>query len=150
MRLVDRRKGPMTEAELQARRRKRLRHDIEVDGLVEHARRVLHEATATEKSLVTERACALDQGYERDMKAMIRFMVLAAALATAAILAMSHAGAEEQKRLYDAAGRSVGTAVPFSDSSVRYYDARGHSLGTSSTSGGAQGATTTYYDAIGR
>jgi hypothetical protein len=81
---------------------------------------------------------------------MTRFTTLAAALATTTILAMAHAGAEEQKRLYDAAGRSIGTAVPYSDGSIRYYDERGRSLGTSSTSNGAQGATTTYYDATGR
>jgi YD repeat-containing protein len=79
------------------------------------------------------------------MKAhMIR--ILAAALATAAIMTTSHAGAEEQKRLYDAAGRSIGTAVPYSDCSIRYFDERGRSVGTSSTS---SSGTTTYYDARG-
>jgi YD repeat-containing protein len=69
-----------------------------------------------------------------------------AALATATIiLAMSHAGGEEQKRFYDAAGRSLGTAVPFSDGSARYYDTRGRSLGTSSTTSNS----TVYYDARG-
>jgi hypothetical protein len=39
----------MTPAERQARRRKRLRRDAEIDGLVEHVERVLNQTTATEK-----------------------------------------------------------------------------------------------------
>ena len=68
------------------------------------------------------------------------------ATVTAAILATSHAGAAEQTRIYDATGRSFGTAVPYSDGSIRFYNERGRSLGTSSTSGSG---TTTYYDARG-
>jgi YD repeat-containing protein len=59
---------------------------------------------------------------------------------SATILATSHANAEQQTRIYDSSGRSIGTAVPFSDGS-----AQGRSLGTRSTSHG----TTTYYDARG-
>jgi YD repeat-containing protein len=80
---------------------------------------------------------------------MTQFTIIAAALA---ILVCSHAGAAEQTRIYDSTGRSVGTAVPYSDGSMRYYDEHGRSPGTSSTSsdGAAQGATTTFYDAQGR
>jgi YD repeat-containing protein len=75
----------------------------------------------------------------------MRFTMLTLLAAiSAAVLAVS-AHAEEQTRIYDATGRSISTAVPYSDGSIRFYDAQGHSLGTSSTSGG----TTTYYDARG-
>ena len=77
-------------------------------------------------------------------RGLTRLTIIAAA--STAILAASHAGAEEQTRIYDSSRRSTGTAVPFSDGSVRYYDARVHSLGTSSTSGG----TTTYSRRSGR
>jgi hypothetical protein len=49
--------------------------------------------------------------------------------------------AGEQTRFYGPDGRSIGTAVPQGEGSVRYYDARGNSLGTSTTTGG----TTTFY-----
>jgi YD repeat-containing protein len=52
----------------------------------------------------------------------------------------------QQTRIYDANGRSVGTAAPQGEGSTRYYDARGRSLGTSTTTGN----TTRYYDERGR
>jgi YD repeat-containing protein len=69
-------------------------------------------------------------------------------LAFALVLAARAAQAQDrqQTRFYGPDGRSVGTAVPFGDGSVRYYDARGHSLGTSTTTGN----TTRFYDASGR
>jgi hypothetical protein len=70
---IDRRKGAMTATERQQRRRKLLRHDIEVDGLVEHVRRVLHEATATEKSALLKELVPLIRMHEQDMKALDRF-----------------------------------------------------------------------------
>jgi hypothetical protein len=62
------------------------------------------------------------------------------------VLAMSGARAEEQIRLYAPDGKSIGTAVPYGNGSVRYYDSRGNSLGTSTTTGN----TTRFYDAGGR
>ena len=55
---------------------------------------------------------------------------------------MLPAHSEEQTRLYDARGNSIGTAAPQGQGSVRYYDSRGNSLGTSTTTGN----TTTFYD----
>ena len=69
-------------------------------------------------------------------------ILLAFALAPATTAA--HAG--EQTRFYGPNGRSVGTAVPLGDGSLRYYDARGNSLGTSTTTG----STSKFYDAGGR
>jgi YD repeat-containing protein len=56
------------------------------------------------------------------------------------------ARSEEQTRFYGADGKSIGTAVPYGNGSVRYYDSRGNSLGTSTTTGN----TTRFYDARGR
>jgi YD repeat-containing protein len=56
------------------------------------------------------------------------------------------AHAEEQTRLYDSNGRSIGTAVPQGEGTTRFYDARGRSTGTATTRSG----TTTFYDAAGR
>jgi hypothetical protein len=64
--------------------------------------------------------------------------MLAAAVSTA------HAG--EQTRFYGPDGKSIGTAAPQGDGSVRYYDARGNSLGTSSTIGN----TTRFYGPDGK
>jgi YD repeat-containing protein len=47
----------------------------------------------------------------------------------------------QQTRVYDANGRSIGTAAPQGQGSTRYYDSRGKSLGTSTTTGN----TTTFY-----
>jgi hypothetical protein len=69
----------------------------------------------------------------------------ALAMAAAGFLALavlaSPAFAEPQTRFYGPDGRSLGTAVPQGQGSIRYYDSRGNSTGTSSTSGG----TTTFY-----
>jgi YD repeat-containing protein len=67
-------------------------------------------------------------------------------LAFVLALCATQARAGEQARIYGPDGRSIGTAVPIGDGSVRYYDARGHSLGTSTTTGN----TTKYYDEHGR
>ena len=67
-------------------------------------------------------------------------------IATALVLVAPSAWAAEQTGLYDATGRSIGTAVPYSDGSIRFYDAHGRSLGTSSTS---SSGTQTFYDAGG-
>ena len=56
------------------------------------------------------------------------------------------ARSEEQTRFYGPDGKSIGTAVPLGDGSVRYYDSRGNTLGTSTTTGN----TTRFYDAGGR
>jgi hypothetical protein len=63
----------------------------------------------------------------------------------AAMLLAAAARAEPQTRVYGPDGRSIGTATPQSDGSVRYRDAGGNSLGTSSTTGN----TTTFYGAGG-
>jgi len=64
-------------------------------------------------------------------------------LAFALVLAATAAQAQDrqQTHIYGPDGRSIGTAVPIGDGSVRYYDARGKSLGTSTTTGN----TTTFY-----
>jgi hypothetical protein len=51
----------------------------------------------------------------------------------------------EQTRIYDANGRSIGTATPEGQGSVRYRDAGGRSVGTSTTTHG----TTTFYGPSG-
>jgi YD repeat-containing protein len=71
---------------------------------------------------------------------------LAVLIAVIIVLAIDQARAEQQTRLYDSQGRSVGTATPYGNGSVRYYDARGRTLGTSTTTGN----TTRFYDASGR
>src|SRR5262249_44347446 len=43
-------------------------------------------------------------------------------------LAIDQARAEPQTRFYDSQGRSIGTAAPYGNGSVRYYDAYGRSL----------------------
>jgi YD repeat-containing protein len=67
-------------------------------------------------------------------------------LAFALALAGMAAQAGEQTRFYGPHGKSIGTAIPLGNGSVRYYDARGNSLGTSTTTGN----TTRFYDAGGR
>jgi hypothetical protein len=52
----------------------------------------------------------------------------------------------QQTRVYDANGRSVGTAVPQGEGTTRFYDSRGHSLGTSTTTGN----TTRFYGERGQ
>jgi hypothetical protein len=69
-----------------------------------------------------------------------------AAITLAVMLLAAPAVAEQQIRIYGPDGRSIGTAVPQGDGSVRYYDTRGTSLGTSTTTGN----TTKFYDAGGR
>jgi YD repeat-containing protein len=61
-------------------------------------------------------------------------------------LCVMQARSEEQTRFYGPDGKSIGTAVPLGNGSVRYYDARGNSVGTSTTTGN----TTRFYDAGGR
>jgi YD repeat-containing protein len=57
------------------------------------------------------------------------------------------AAPQTQQRVYDSAGRSVGTTSTDSAGTTRYYDERGRSLGTSSTD---SAGTTRYYDPRGR
>jgi YD repeat-containing protein len=68
-------------------------------------------------------------------------------LASIVVLAVSVIGAraEEQTRLYGPDGRSIGTAVPYGNGSIRFYDARGRTLGIATTNG----STTKFYDARG-
>jgi hypothetical protein len=66
-------------------------------------------------------------------------------LALAASFGARPALAQQQTRVYDANGRSIGTAAPQGQGSVRYYDRRGNSLGTSTTTNG----TTTFYGSSG-
>jgi len=68
---------------------------------------------------------------------------LATALLLATLLLPAKATGEEQTRIYDARGKSIGTLAPQGQGTVRYYDARGNSLGTSTTTGGV----TKFYDA---
>jgi hypothetical protein len=75
--------------------------------------------------------------------------VLAVALAIYGF-GISALKSEEQTRIYGPDGRSIGTATPQSDGSVRYRDAGGNSIGTSTTTpGGSAGPTTKFYDARG-
>jgi hypothetical protein len=67
-------------------------------------------------------------------------------LAFALALCATQARAEQQTRFYGPDGKSIGTAVPLGNGSVRYFDARGNSLGTSTTTGN----TTRFYDAGGK
>jgi YD repeat-containing protein len=62
------------------------------------------------------------------------------------IVMLSLASAGEQ-RLYDAQGRSLGTATPLSGGAVEYRDAAGRVTGRSSTD--SQG-TTTFYNSSGQ
>jgi hypothetical protein len=73
------------------------------------------------------------------MKKIILAFVLVLAAATAA-------RSGEQTRFYGPDGKSIGTAVPQGEGSIRYYDSGGNSLGTSTTTGN----TTKFYDARGR
>jgi hypothetical protein len=49
-------------------------------------------------------------------------------IAVIVVLASDQARAEPQTRFYDSQGRSIGTATPYGNGSVRYYDARGKTL----------------------
>jgi YD repeat-containing protein len=71
---------------------------------------------------------------------------LVALIAVIISLAIDQARAQPQTRFYDSQARSVRTAAPYGNGSVRYYDARGKTLGTSTTTGN----TTRFYDASGR
>jgi hypothetical protein len=70
--------------------------------------------------------------------------ILAIAMVIFALAVMTQVKAAEQTRIYGPDGRSLGTATPQGDGTVRYRDAGGNSLGTSTTMPGA-GSTTTYY-----
>ena len=61
------------------------------------------------------------------------------------LLATTVAEAGEQTRIFDRHGRSVGTATPSSDGSMRFRDERGRTLGTGTT----RGNTTDFFDARG-
>ena len=63
-------KGAMTAAERQARRRQRLRHDAEIDGLVDHVDRVMKQATATEKTMLLRDLGKVLKRYQHDMDAL--------------------------------------------------------------------------------
>jgi hypothetical protein len=69
---------------------------------------------------------------------IIAALLLALTFSVAAIV-KAHGG--EQTRIYGPDGRSLGTATPQSDGTIRYRDSRGNSLGTSTTTGN----TTTFY-----
>jgi hypothetical protein len=56
----------MTGAERQARRRERLRHNAEVDGLVEHVDRVLKQATAFERNWLLDQLVPLIEQWQDD------------------------------------------------------------------------------------
>jgi hypothetical protein len=58
--------GAMTGAERQARRREQLRHNADVDGLVEHVERVLKQATATEQNWLLDQLVPLIEQYQED------------------------------------------------------------------------------------
>jgi hypothetical protein len=62
------------------------------------------------------------------------------------LIVLVSAKAEEQTRVYDSRGNSIGTAAPQGQGSVRYYDRRGNSLGTSTTN---STGTTTFYGSRG-
>jgi hypothetical protein len=65
------------------------------------------------------------------------------ALAWAITLVLFAYAGEQQIRVYDSQGNSVGTIVPQGDgSTVRYYDAHGNSRGTATTN---STGTTTFY-----
>jgi hypothetical protein len=68
-------------------------------------------------------------------------MKLVTTITLALALSIAPAFAEQQTRFYGPDGKSIGTAVPQGQGSVRYYDARGNSMGVSTTAGG----TTTFY-----
>jgi hypothetical protein len=71
--------------------------------------------------------------------------IIAIAMAMLALF-VGHARSEPQTRIYGPDGRSIGTATPQGDGSIRYRDAGGNSLGTSTTTpGGSAGSTTTFY-----
>jgi hypothetical protein len=75
---------------------------------------------------------------------MKRILRDAAIIATAMLLfayGVSQVRAEPQTRIYGPDGRSIGTATPQGNGSIRYRDAGGSSLGTSTTTGN----TTTFY-----
>jgi hypothetical protein len=76
------------------------------------------------------------------MKTNVLIVTVTALLA----LCVTQARSEEQTRFYGRDGKSIGTAVPLGNGSVRYYDSRGNSVGTSTTTGN----TTRFYDAGGR
>jgi hypothetical protein len=80
------------------------------------------------------------------MKRTLRDALILAIAMVAFAFAVSQVRAEPQTRFYAPDGRSIGTAAPQSDGSVRYYDSRGNSAGTSTTMpGGSAGPTTTFY-----
>jgi hypothetical protein len=62
---LDLRKGPMTPAERQRRRRGLIRRDVEIAGLVEHVEKVLKQATATEKRALVKKLAAVLRAHER-------------------------------------------------------------------------------------
>jgi len=69
----------------------------------------------------------------------MRTLLLLLALSTSAL-------AEEQTRIYDVRGNSIGTATREDDGTVRFRDARGSTTGTSTTT---PGGGTTFYDPRG-
>jgi hypothetical protein len=64
---------------------------------------------------------------------LIIITALAAVIANIGEIRQCIAEPLPQTRLYDARGKSIGTAVPQGEGSVRYYDAQARSLGTSTT-----------------
>jgi hypothetical protein len=80
------------------------------------------------------------------MKRTTRDFAIIAIAMVGLLFVVLQARSEPQTRIYGSDGRSIGTATPQSDGSVRYRDAGGNSIGTSTTTpSGSAGSTTTFY-----
>jgi YD repeat-containing protein len=62
------------------------------------------------------------------------------------LLLATSAQAQQQTRVYDAHGNSLGTNVPQGEGSTRFFDARGNTLGTATTTDN----TTRFYNQRGQ
>jgi hypothetical protein len=84
------------------------------------------------------------------MKRRTRDIAIIAIAMVGLVFLVVQARSEPQTRIYGPDGRSIGTATPQGDGSIRYRDAGGNSLGTSTTTpGGSAGPTTTFYGSGG-
>src|SRR5262245_4682723 len=90
-------------------------------------------------------AASIEANRNSKMKKTVRDRAIIGTTVSLLALCVTLARSEEQTRFYGLDGKSIGTAVPQGNGSMRYYDSRGNSLGTSTTTGN----TTRFYDARG-
>jgi hypothetical protein len=108
------------------------------DALAPEAKQRAIEVAEAEEGKNQALIQALRQKVDARQAKNDRFITVAGLVGLVIILLIVFArivSAGEQTRIYAPDGRSVGTAVPQGEGTIRFYDSRGKSIGTSTTTG---------------